>query len=339
MGDLVISTAIMEDIRSAFPGAELHLNTLSPWDRLLFADDDRFASIFTVDLRGKEKGVRGIWKWFRMVNAGRYDAIFDLQSNDRTRMLLTLLRLFGRHVPYLVGNHDRFPYTVAPGPHPPFTHAFDMQRRTLAACGIASTTVRPSLRIPLRNRERAARLQDDNGLCPGGYVVFLPGSQAGGRLKRWGTERFIRLGELLRQEGISPVVLIGGKDEEEECRGIREALGSDGAVNLCGQTEVLDIIPLCADARFIVANDTGTAHLASSTGRPMVVVCGPTDPRRVKPLGENVVTLQADLECINCYRKECDTHACMAMITPEMVRERLADLYSLTRREGDGHGH
>jgi heptosyltransferase-2 len=86
------------------------------------------------------------------------------------------------------------------------------------------------------------------------------------------------------------------------------------------------VIPICARARVIVANDTGTAHLASATGRPMVVICGPTDPRRVKPLGDNVDAFQAELPCINCYRKHCAHHSCMRLITPAMVEAKVKSM-------------
>jgi heptosyltransferase-2 len=55
----------------------------------------------------------------------------------------------------------------------------------------------------------------------------------------------------------------------------------------------------------------------------MVVICGPTDPRRVRPLGNSVITLQADLPCINCYRKHCSHHSCMRLITPDDVVARI----------------
>ena len=70
-------------------------------------------------------------------------------------------------------------------------------------------------------------------------------------------------------------------------------------------------------ARVVVANDTGTAHVAAAAARPMLVICGPTDPRRVRPLGEQVRTLQASLPCINCYAKTCSHHSCMREVTVE----------------------
>ena len=56
----------------------------------------------------------------------------------------------------------------------------------------------------------------------------------------------------------------------------------------------------------------------------MVVVCGPTDPYRVKPQGDNVVAIQADMPCINCYCKQaCDHHSCMKAIEPAHVMTAL----------------
>jgi heptosyltransferase-2 len=161
-------------------------------------------------------------------------------------------------------------------------------------------------------------LLERHGLTPDRYGIFLPGCNANGHLKRWGAARYAALAQRLHQEGLDRIVLIGGPDEMDECRRIAQACGS-WLVNLCGQTAILDIPPLCEPARFIVANDTGTAHLAAATATPMLVLCGPTDPRRVKPLGDHVTTLQADLPCINCYRKTCSHHSCMAMLTPPLV--------------------
>ena len=95
-------------------------------------------------------------------------------------------------------------------------------------------------------------------------------------------------------------------------------------MNLCGETEILDLIPLARRARCVVANDTGTGHVAAVADRPMVVICGPTDPRRVRPAGPRVHTRQAPLFCVNCYRKDCSHHSCMEVLHPAQVLEALA---------------
>ncbi len=324
MGDVALASCAFQDIFEAFPQAEIHLNTLAPWDRL-FAADPRFKKIISFDLRRRLRGVPGMLQWVKEVGRGGYDVVFDLQSNDRARLLMLLLWLSGRAPRYRVGNHRRFPYNVAPPPPPQPVHALDHIRATLKAAGVATMSKTPVLHAPDRNLERVQSLLRRSGLKRGGYGMFLPGCQAAGYLKRWGARRFIALGLALKDRGVERVLLVGAEEDAGECAEIEQAL--DGlAVNLCGATELLDILPLAKGARFVVANDTGTAHVASAAGRPMVVICGPTDPRRVKPAGEKVVALQSDIYCINCYRKHCSHHSCMMLVTPEQVLGRLSAL-------------
>ena len=321
MGDVIIASALFEDIARAFPNREIHLNTLPAW-KSLFEHDARFDRVFAVELRDRRHRSRQILEWLRQVRAEHYDLVIDLQCNDRSRLLLGLLRLTGCRIPYRLGNRQRFPYNIAPADLPKPVHTITRSRAALQAGGIPATTPRPVLHIPDSSRVRVRELVERHRLKPGHYAVFLPGCNADGHLKRWGAARYAALANRIHREGLERIALIGGPDEVEECRRIESACG-DWLVNLCGQTAILDIPLLCESARFIVANDTGTAHLAAVSSTPMTVLCGPTDPRRVKPLGDNVTALQADLSCVNCYRKTCSHHSCMAMLTPPLVWRHL----------------
>lgn len=321
MGDIAIASAVFEDIHRAFPDREIHLNTLPPWDRL-FAHDPRFQRVFAVDVRARRRGMKNMARWLREVMTGNYDLVIDLQTTDRSRVLLSLLWLSGRQIHYRVGNKRVFPYNIAPTRKAGTGHALEVVRATLGAAGIPAKTERPLLHYSSENRRHADALMREHGLREREYAVFLPGSQAAGYLKRWGAKRYAELGRYLKENGINHIVILGGPDERDECRSIA-SLCRPWAVNLCGQTDFLDIIPICEGARFVVGNDTGTAHVASAVAIPIVVICGPTDPRRVRPAGNNVVAMQADLPCINCYRKTCSHHSCMKSITPKMVLDKL----------------
>jgi heptosyltransferase-2 len=322
LGDVVISTAMFNDIRIAFPHAIIDLNTLPLYEQL-FAYDRSFNELCTIDVR-RGQGWRGATRWLRFMLPRAYDAVFDLQSNDRSRLLMTLWWMTGRSPRWRVGTHRRFPYNVARDEENGPLHVFDVLRETLAVAGVPTVTDRPLLRLGEDHRRRCAELMKTHGLENGEFGILIPGSKAGGLLKRWGADRYADLAALLKERGLKNVVLVGGPDDHEECARIASRCSGNWLVNLCGQTRILDIVPLSAAARLIVANDTGTAHVASCTPTPMVVICGPTDPRRVKPVGNNVRTLQADIDCINCYRKECSHHSCMKMITPRMVLESLS---------------
>ena len=64
----------------------------------------------------------------------------------------------------------------------------------------------------------------------------------------------------------------------------------------------------------------------------MLVICGPTDPDRVKPVGDQVLALQAPSECLNCYRKDCNYHIhhdCMKSVSVDMVIDKLKAMKAL----------
>lgn len=309
MGDVVVSTAIMQDIREAFPHAELHLNAMPPW-HTLFSSDPRFSKVWCVDLRKRERGLSGYLRWCKQVIQNRYDLIIDLQTNDKSRLLLGMLKLLGKTPRYLLGNHPVFPYTIRQDRTLANSHSLHIMHQTLAAVGISAKTNRPVLYAKAEHQQAAKQLMDRHGLLQRPFAVLLCGSHAAGISKRWGASHYAELAQALHAQGMQHVVLIGGADDAEECGKVAAAC-PELVINLCGQTELLALPTLFAQARLIVGNDTGTAHLAASTMTPMLVICGPTDPRRVKPIGPQVRAIQAVLPCVNCYQKTCSHHSCM----------------------------
>ncbi|WP_029146955.1 glycosyltransferase family 9 protein [Methylophilus sp. 5] len=316
MGDIVISTAIMEDIRLAFAQAELHLNTMPAWQSL-FAHDPRFQRVWCVNLQQKPGRWRAYKQWLAEVSAMQYDLIIDLQTNDKSRGLLALLRLMGKAPAWLLGNHPRYPYTVKQRQHLPQAHSFQIMQQTLLAAGIALRTHGPKLHIAPSSVVAAKQLLAQHGLQSKAFVVFLCGSHASGLTKRWGAAHYAALVADYIQRG-ERVVLLGGRDEADECLAIARQYPQQ-VVNLCGQTSLLEVPVICAHASAIVANDTGTAHLAAATHTPMTVICGPTNPLRVKPPGQHVLALQLDLPCKNCYAKQCSHHSCMQQLSPQRL--------------------
>ena len=134
MGDVIIATALFEDIARAFPDREIHLNTLPAWQEL-FAQDSRFQRVFAVDLRDRRRTIPNVIEWLRQVRAQRYDLAIDLQCNDRSRLLLGLLGFGGRSIPFRLGNRRQFPYNIAPAELPGPAHSITRGRAALRAGG------------------------------------------------------------------------------------------------------------------------------------------------------------------------------------------------------------
>ncbi len=320
LGDAALASAAIEDVRRAFPRALLHLDTL-PSSQRMFAADPRFDAVIALPMRDRSRRWQVHRHWLRRVRSAHYDLIVDLQSSDHTRLLLACLAFGSHKVPHRWGIRRGFPYTLTPpsgtGPHP-----LERMRALLARAGIPARTPRPVLHTSERQREKAADALRTLGAEPDRYAVFLPGSQAGGWLKRWGVERYAELGLRLHARGLDRILVIGAPDEASDCVRIVAAIQAHvpGIAFHLSELDLLEIVPACAGAACIIGNDTGTAHIAAAAGRPQWVLCGPTDPRRVRPPGAKA--LQADFHCLNCYRKTCrwgPAPQCLERIDPAAV--------------------
>lgn len=323
LGDVAIATACMDDLRRAFPAAVIHLNTMPP-ALPFFRDDTRFDDVFAIDVRQHGRKWARTREWMGRVRRGRYDLVVDLQCNDHTRILLSLLACSGHVIRHRWGARGGFPYTLPVARLPRDASSRLQQVTMLQAAGIEVVAQRPVFAVAAAQRHAAQGLLREHGLEGRRFVVFLPGSQAGGWLKRWGVARYVALGVRLLGGGVERVVVVGGPDEVAVCADI--VAGIERAVPGAGvdfnMLPLLQVVPVCEQAEHVVANDTGNAHIAAAADRPLTVLCGPTDPRRVKPIGSKVRALQADTACTGCYAKRCrhaDEPLCMAALSPEAV--------------------
>ena len=79
-------------------------------------------------------------------------------------------------------------------------------------------------------------------------------------------------------------VLFGTAKDEEVGAEIVAALG-DRCLNLIGQTTLEQLIEELRKCGLLLTNDTGTMHLATLLGVPVVAVFGSTEPSLTGPLG------------------------------------------------------
>lgn len=145
-------------------------------------------------------------------------------------------------------------------------------------------------------------------------VFIAPGSVWA--TKRWTLEGFSELISLLKNE---KVYLIGSPAEVEICQKLEERHPS--VLNLCGKTSLSDLSLMLSKAKCLFCNDSGTMHVASMVGCPLVSVFGPTTLELgYRPWSNNAVVVQKPLGCRPCGNhghNKCPigTHECMKSIS------------------------
>jgi heptosyltransferase-2 len=148
------------------------------------------------------------------------------------------------------------------------------------------------------------------GLCPGADY---------GPAKRWLPERFAEAA--LRVAAQAPVqwVLFGTPKDAEIGEQIATGLG-DSCVNRIGQTTLDQLILALRECRLLLTNDTGTMHLASLLGVPVVAIFGSTEPGLTGPLGDYNIVLRHHVECSPCFLRKCPIDfRCMKTVAVQEV--------------------
>jgi len=315
MGDLIQASAVINDVLNSFSEVKVDLNTLPQWFPL-FKFDKRFNRVWGFNSGTWIKKIITIFIWVRIVKKESYDLIIDLQTNDRSRIMLTILKLFSRNPKYIVGNHPIYPYSPKPKSLRKINQPFIRLQRTIATFGIQPTSMKPSLIFPSKVPKKINDLLKKNYIVDKQFVIFIAGSSKSNQLKRWGLKNFVSLSNLINDLSYK-VVLIGGKDDIEENNSILKQ--NKDVINLCNKIALEDLIYIFKKAKLIIANDTGPTHLAACSNTPIIQITGPTNPYNVKPFGERIESIQSDIECKNCYKKVCSHHSCMSDINPLYV--------------------
>ncbi|PZR71854.1 MAG: lipopolysaccharide heptosyltransferase II [Chthoniobacterales bacterium] len=158
------------------------------------------------------------------------------------------------------------------------------------------------------------------GLCPGAEY---------GPAKRWLPERFAEVALTISAERPVQWILFGTASDSERGAAIETAIGAN-CVNRIGQTTLEDLIAELRECAALLTNDTGTMHLATILGVPVVAIFGSTESRLTGPLGTGHHILRHQVECSPCFLRECPIDfRCMKAVS---VAEAAASVSSLLER-------
>jgi lipopolysaccharide heptosyltransferase II len=206
-------------------------------------------------------------------------------------------------------------------------HQIDAYLRLVAALGLPIVERVPTLAPTKRAEMQAEHLwaaQDWGrtdrviGICPG--AAFGPA-------KRWWPERFAALADRLIASGRFRVVFFGSPDEVPLVELIRSQMTRE-AVSLAGQDTLGSFMALAARCAVVIANDSGSMHMANAVGTRVVALFGPTDPRRTAPSAAPAAVLHRDLACSPCFCITCpySDHPCMRSIEVDDVYRAVLDI-------------
>jgi ADP-heptose:LPS heptosyltransferase len=279
LGDFIMALPAMAAIRANHPAANITLLTSKPLVEL--GKKSGWFDRVEIDTRPPW---HQIGHWLRLrhtLRAGRFDRVYDLQSQDRTAIYFRLLGPGKRPEWSGIAPGASHPHT---DPNRKYMHALDIHAAQLCVAGIA--------RIPKPDLRWLDEDIRQLGL-PSRIALLVPGSAPHRPAKRWPTAAYGALAVMLVKKGITPVV-IGTAEERPLADSIRAVCPK--ARDLTGQTSLFVVAGLARRAVFAIGSDTGPMHLIAMVGcRVVSLFSAESNPARSAPRGDVTVLQRPDL--------------------------------------------
>jgi len=307
IGDTVLLSAVIKDIKENIPESEITLFTGSSNYEIAKI----IAEVCNIDV--VKLPVKNPLKAIGLIKQYKFDVWLDFGSWPRLDALLSYFANADFKVGFKTKNQYRHYVYDVTVEHNGGIHEIYNYRNIVRQIGIEGSNL-PSIDIGLAcdKNERLITVH----MFPGGSKSYL---------KEWPETYWIQLIDYLTSKGYF-IALTGAKVDRKRALHIYDLCKKKNFINVvAGELSLRDVILLLRKSSLVVSVNTGIMHLASALNCNLVALHGPTSSKRWGPLNKNSVAIQSPLKCSPClnlgFEYGCNDNRCMRAISVDTVIE------------------
>jgi len=351
LGDTVLMTAPLLELRRAYPEAEIHALVLSRWAPLL-ESHPAVNRIWTFDRpANRTKRATLVAQTALQLRREGFDVVVNLHASPSSATLAFSSGAKSRAV-HFHGHHDKNRFSTVPIPGKgTMKPIIERDMDALRALGIHVPAGRlPKIFLQTSEIEQARERLRKLGMLPSLPVLGL-GLGASRPSKMWPMDRFSSLAiEWCQRQGGSVLAVVGEDEEHLEHSFLKSLddwlsqldIPSDEKARIRTRVVVQRGLPLrqlaamLNQVKVFAGNDSGPRHLAVATGTRTVTIFGPEHPFEWHPYPpqDHPILFQEQLACRAdaepgmppwCGVEVCikEEHRCMKTIGVNAVYDQL----------------
>tara|TARA_B100000787_G_C16178487_1_gene290389 strand:+ start:791 stop:1705 length:915 start_codon:yes stop_codon:yes gene_type:complete len=138
---------------------------------------------------------------------------------------------------------------------------------------IFKTDIAQDYFIPISNK-RLDSISEKNYACIAPFANWMP--------KEWPIKNYIKCCDVLFQQGISKIYILGSKEDSKRFYTLTNKFGTK-LINKCGTNHLLNDYALLKKSSIFIGNDSGMMHLSAMAKAPSVCLFGPTNDKIYYP--------------------------------------------------------
>lgn len=311
LGDFVMATPILQDLRSRFPDSAITALCLSHFSDLLSSSPfiDR---VLPFDKSSCKRSL------IRSIGVERYDCGLLLTNSLSSAWwfwragVRNRLGYRGHFRRYLLSKAEPLPKDYQQ------EHLVLTYKRLLTPLGISLSHSLPKIYIAEQDRlfaeKTIAHCSDSSDQI---FIGINPGA-AYGSAKCWPKERFRELTMRLLKQPNYRILFFGDRAGAPLVDAICSKM-PERVVNMAGKTTIGQLASLIERCHVLLTNDSGPMHMAAALNVAPLALFGSTSDRRTGPYGIGSV-IHKRVECSPCYRRKCPIDfRCMKRIKVDEV--------------------
>ncbi len=312
IGDIVLSTIILENLRDYFPEASIDYLTED------FAKDALLNNPLVRKIHSMEKSEFSLKVALRL-RKEKYDLVFDLWSNPRSAQITFLsgakfrsgFAYRGRKYAYnLLADSGR-------GEHHSAEHNLELLK---------------AAEIPVQSKQVHYHLSDEENKAGADFIKenfndgeFIVGiiPSGGWDSKRCDAPKWVDICLAASEKYKAKFLILWGPGDENDADHINNVLPDKSVIApLTSLREMSGMINNCS---MVIANDSGPMHISAALGVPTLGLFGPTNPKMHGPYSEKSdYVIKDDLFCIICNKQICPyKHECFLELSVEKVMSKI----------------
>jgi ADP-heptose:LPS heptosyltransferase len=273
LGDLVLSFGAIKTLQHHYTKDELYLLT-QPNYKNIFNKLPYVKEIFTDN---RSNIILSIIKYLKLIKKNKFDLIIDLQNSTRTQIYHLFTRLFTNTQILSARYFSNIKYQQQIQGVQHITQNHKDQLRKLNIHKYFS---------PDLNWMSLKKNHKNN------YVILIPGTSKTGSYKKWPSQKFAEIANYLINMNLD-VYLTGSQLDIKDIHEIIDICPK--AQNKINESKIELFFDLCLGSNLIISNDTGPAHIAGLSNKPLIWLANDNKiSKSCYPLGDNVHKIIAE---------------------------------------------
>jgi ADP-heptose:LPS heptosyltransferase len=298
IGDLICSTPVFREVKRKYPNSRLTV-IIDPGTKELLEHNPHVNEIIILK-KTDYTGFTGRIKLINLIHNGKYDISICLNPNVpyAISMFWGLIPVRLSVMPDFSGITFKLASVFFTGleKHVRGKQTIETYMKMLERIRIKSKDISKEVYRSEGSDEKVQQILGSTG-----KPLIGIGVSSGNKMKELGEGKIVGLVDLLTESMDSYIVLIGSGQDVSASGSISDAVAKkEHIINATGKLSLAELPALIERLSLFIGVDSGITYMADSLSIPLINIAGPADMQDQRPVGNDAIILQKELECVPC---------------------------------------